>query len=251
MECSKARIELAIPTPNATQIQTSPQEGTHFMKSSKLSLVFSRLTVISLSISLLCVQTMVAIASPANSTASAEITVSGPRDSGEKAFVVVNGERAFSGRTFISDGTIVTTETSSATISFGKLGRIELAPASSLSLSFSNDQIAARLSTGRISVSNTDGVSVTVNTPHDLVANQGNSASRFTVSVIGERTGVAVESGNVSHNGQTAAKQDDDDPNDDDDYWKAWAWVAVIGGVIGTILIVRALDDEDDVSPVR
>jgi hypothetical protein len=84
-----------------------------------------------------------------------------------------------------------------------------------------------------------------------LVANQGNSASRFTVSVIGERTGVAVESGNVSHNGQTAAKQDDDDPNDDDDYWKAWAWVAVIGGVIGTILIVRALDDEDDVSPVR
>lgn len=194
---------------------------------------------------------MVALASPNNGIAAAEITVSGPREGSERAFVVVNGERAFSGRSFISDGTIATTETSSATVSLGKLGRVELAPSSSLTLSFSENRITGQLSKGTISVSNTEGVAVSVNTPHDVVANEGNSASRFTISVVGERTGVAVQSGNVSHNGQVAARQDDDDPNDDDDYWKIWAWVGVIGGVVATILIVRALDDEDDVSPVR
>ncbi len=219
------------------------------MKSSNVPL-FSRLVVFSLVISLLSVQTMIASTVPANGMAAAEITVSGQGNGGEKPFVVVNGERAFNGRTFFSNGTVSTTETSSATVSLGKFGRVDLAPSSSLTLSFSEGRIDGVLSKGNINVSNTGGVAVTIDTPNDSVTNEGWSASRFTVSVIGDQTSVAVLSGTVRHNGGELAKHDDDD---DDDDWKAWAAVAAIGGLIAAIVVVVALSDDDDdtVSPVR
>lgn len=223
------------------------------MKSSNVCLVFSRLIVFSLSVSLVCVQSMFAFALPAKGAAGAEITVTGQRDGAERPFVVVNGERAFSGRTFFSNGTISTTETSSATVSLGKLGRIILAPASSLSLSFSEGRIAGVLSKGNVSVSNMDGVSVKIDTPHDSVTNDGSSSSRFTVTVLGDQTDVAVETGTVRYrNGaEIASKKDDDD--DDDDDWKGWATVLVIGGAIAAVVVIIALSDNDDdtVSPVR
>lgn len=222
------------------------------MKSSGVSLVFSRLVVFSLAISLLCVQTMIASALPAASVAAAEVTVIGPREGGEKPFVLVNGERAFSGRTFFSNGTVSTTETSTATVSLGKLGRITISPSSSLSLSFSEGLISGTLSKGNVSVTNIDGVSVKIDTPHDSVTNEGTSASRFTVAVTGDQTGVAVESGTVRYNNgaEVASKQDDDD--DDDDDWKPWAVVGVIGGAIAAVVIIVALSDDDEVvSPVR
>ena len=223
------------------------------MKSSNISLFFSRLIVFALSISLLCVQTLVAFALPANGTAAAEITVNGPRNVGEKPFVVVNGERAFNGRTFFSGGTISTTETSLATLSLGKLGRIHLAPSSSLSLRFSEGQIAGELSNGTATVSNMDGVSVKINTPHDSVTTEGNAASRFTVSVLGNQTGVAIESGTVRYNnGAEIASKDDDDDDDDDDYGAWWVW-GTVALVAGAVILVVVLNDDDDetVSPVR
>ena len=219
------------------------------MKSSNVSLVFSRVIVLSLSFCLLCVQTLNATTVPAKSVAAAEIAVDGPRENGEKAFVLVNGEKAFTGRTFISNGIVSTTDTSSATISLGKLGRIELAPSSTLTLSFSDGRIVGDLAKGRLNISNSDGVAVAINTPSESITNEGTSASRFTVSVAGEQTGLAVANGNVRSNGSAVALQDDDD--DDDDHWKAWVWVGIIGGAVATFFIVRALDDEDSASPVR
>jgi len=222
------------------------------MKSSKISLLFSRLIVFTLVISLLGIQTMIASTLPAKGVGAAEITVLGPREGGEKPFVVVNGEQAFSGRSFFSDGTVATTGTSSATLSLGKLGRIDLAPASSMSLSFSEGRIAGTLSKGSVTVSNMEGVAVTINTPNDSVTNEGTSASQFTVAVVDDKTGVAVAHGTVrARDGKAISKQDDDD--DDDDHWKPWATVAVIGGIIAVVVIVIAVsdDDEDTVSPVR
>ena len=219
------------------------------MKSSNVRL-FSRLVVFSLVISLLSVQTMIASALPAKGVSAAEITVSGQGNGGEKPFVVVNGERAFNGRTFFSNGNVATTESSSATISLGKLGRIDLAPSSSLTLSFSEGQIEGVLTKGNVSISNTDGVAVKIDTPNDSVTNEGTGASRFTVSVLGNQTGVSVANGIVRHNGGELAKHDDDD---DDEEWKTWAAVAVIGGIIAAVVVVIALSDDDDdtVSPVR
>ncbi len=221
------------------------------MKSSNPSSVFSRLIVFSITISVLCVQTMVALALPAKGIGGAEITVTGPLDAGEKPFVLVNGERALNGRTFFSDGTISTTETSSAMIDLGKLGRITLAPSSSLSLGFSEGRIAGTLSKGNATVSNMDGVSVKIDTPHDSITNEGNTPSRFSVAVLGDQTGVAVETGTVrySNGAKVASKQDDDD----DDDWKGWASVAVIAGIIAVVVVIIATSDDDDdtVSPVR
>jgi len=220
------------------------------MKSSNVYTVYSRLLVFSLSISLLCVQTALASAVRAKSVAAAEITVAGPGDGAEKAFVVVNGERAFSGRTFFSGGTISTTETSSATLSLGRLGRIKLAPSSSLSLSFSEGQIAGTLSKGNASVESMEGVSVKIDTPGDSVTNEGISSSRFTVAVVGDRTDVSVLSGTVRyHNGEVMLKDDDDDDDDDDDYWKVWALVGIIGGAIAVVVLLNR--DDDTESPVR
>ena len=222
------------------------------MNNSNSSTVFSRFMVLSLLISLLSVQSMFAFAISGKGVASGEISVSGPRESGEKPSVAVNGERAFSGRTFFSNGTIASNETSSATVSLGTLGRINLAPASSLSLNFSEGRIVGTLARGTISVANMDGVAVTIDTPNDSVTNEGNASSRFTVAVLGDRTGVSVERGTVrSRDGAVVSKKDDDD--DDDDSWRPWATVAVIGGIIATAVVIIALsdDDEDTVSPVR
>ncbi|MEO8572448.1 MAG: hypothetical protein ABI481_00640 [Pyrinomonadaceae bacterium] len=196
---------------------------------------------------------MIASTLPARGVTAAEITVSGPREGGEKPFVMVNGERAFSGRSFFSDGAVSTTDTSSATFSLGKLGRIELAPASSLSLSFSEGRIVGALSKGSLTVSNMDGVAVTIDTPSDSVSNEGTSSSQFTVAVIGNQTGLAVEHGTVrSQDGKAVSSKKDDD-DDDDDSWRPWATVAVIGGIIAAVVIIIALSDDDDntVSPVR
>lgn len=221
------------------------------MKSSNLRLLFSRLTVFSLTISLLCVQTMIATASPGAS--AAEITVTGPTDGGEKPFVVVNGERAFSGRTFFSSGTVATSETSSATVSLGKLGRVILAPSSSLSLSFSEGRIQGTLSKGNANITNLEGVSVKIDTPHDSVTTEGNAASRFTVSVLGNRTGVAVESGTVRYNNGAAiaSKQDDDDDDDDDKAWWIWGTVAIVAAAVILVIVLNDDDDDEIVSPIR
>jgi hypothetical protein len=218
----------------------------------KVSPTFSRLIVFTLLISLLGVQTMIGSTLPARAVSAAEITVTGPRQDGEKPFVLVNGEQAFSGRSFFSDGSIATTETSSATFSLGKLGRIDLAPASALSLSFSDGRIAGTLSKGSITVSNMEGVAVTINTPNDSITNSGTSSSQFTVAVVDNKTGVAVEHGTVlSSDGKAISSKQNDD--DDDDHWKPWATVAVIGGIIAAAVIIIALSDDDDdtVSPVR
>lgn len=222
------------------------------MKNSNVGLMFSRLLVFSLLLSLLAFRTTTAFTLPARGVAAAEIVVTGQADAGEKPFVIVNGERAFNGRTFFSNQTISTTETSSATINIGKLGRVELAPSSSMSLSFADGNISGVLSKGQVSVSNMSGVAVRIETPNDAIKNDGSSASRFAVAVTGGQTGVAVMKGTVSNSSGQAIKDDDDD-DDDDDHWKAWAWAGVIAAAVVTIVLIVVLTDDDDdtVSPVR
>ena len=222
------------------------------MTNSNVGLMFSRFLVFSLLLSLLTYQTATAFTLPARGTAAAEIMVTGQSDAGEKPFVVVNGERAFNGRTFFSNQTISTTEKSSATINIGKLGRVELSPSSSLSLSFSEGSITGVLSQGQVNVSSVEGVAVRIETPDDAIKNDGSSASRFAVAVAGGHTGVNVAKGSVV-NSSGKVTQDDDDDDDDDDHWKAWVWTGVIVAAVVTIVLIVTLGDDDDdtVSPVR
>jgi len=222
--------------------------------SSNFRSLLSRAVASSLVVSFLCVQATISFASPATRVISAELTVSGQAARGEKPYVLVNGEEAFSGRTFFSNRNIATTETTSATISLGRLGRIDLAPSSSLNLEFSEGRIAGVLSAGSVSVVSSEGVSVKIDTPDDSVTNSENSPSRFTVAVVEGRTGVAVQSGTLRNGRGSEIKPQDDDDDDDDDDWKtAAAWIAVIGGAVVAVVLIATLGDDDDdtVSPVR
>ena len=223
--------------------------------SSNFRSLLSRAIASSLVVSFLCLQATISFAAPATSIMSAELTVSGQAARGEKPYVLVNGEEAFSGRTFFSNRTISTTETTSATIRLGRLGRIDLAPSSSLNLEFSDGRIAGVLSTGSVRVASSEGVSVKIDTPDESVTNKENLPGSFTVAVVDGRTGVAVQSGAVSTSkGSEMRAQDDDDDDDDDDDWEtAAAWIAVIGGAVVAVVLLATLGDDDDdiVSPVR
>ena len=211
--------------------------------------VISNLVVFVLTISLLTSQSLFVFGN--NERNSGEITVSGAGAPGAKPFVLVNGEQAFSGRTFFSNGTISTTESSSASIDFGRVGRITLEPNSTLTLSVSGTEMLGTLSTGAIKVANGDGVSVKINTPDDAVANDGTTASRFAVNVVSGVSTVAAESGTVTYNnGKSVASRQDDD--DDDDDGNIWIPIVVIGGAVGAVILFTAFDDDDEiVSPIR
>ena len=206
--------------------------------------VISRFIVLALAVSVLNGQALIALAG----TSAGELTVTGQMPTNEKPYVMVNGDRAFSGRSFFSDGTIATTETTSATINLGKAGRIEVGPASVLTLSFSGETISGTLTSGTVRVSNGEGVAVKINTTNDVITNEQNAASVFSVVAGPDSTNVTAESGAVhSNNGKVPAKQSDDDDNK-----YIWIPLVVFGGAAAAILFITlANDDEEITSPVR
>src|SRR5215210_8930514 len=64
--------------------------------------------------------------------------------------VSVNGTNAISGATVFSDSTITTGQNSSAVVSLGKLGRVELLPNSNIKLSFTDNSVTGTLDAGRV-----------------------------------------------------------------------------------------------------
>src|SRR5450432_2897253 len=83
-----------------------------------------------------CVYSMVAFAMPVDQTG--EITVTGQ--------VTVNGQTAVSNSTILSGAVIAAGANSSAVVSLGKLGRVEVLADSNLTLIFSDNSIVGTLS---------------------------------------------------------------------------------------------------------
>ncbi|HLE62974.1 MAG TPA: hypothetical protein VI750_07540 [Pyrinomonadaceae bacterium] len=132
------------------------------------------------------VYSMVVLASP-GAKAAGELSVAGN--------VTVNGQRAISGGTLFSDSMITTAEKSSATVSIGKLGRVELAPNSSLRLSFSDNSISGVLENGSANLSTLAGVTVDVTTKDGQVVVDGSKATSFTVTKASSNTLVTTQAG--------------------------------------------------------
>src|SRR2546423_10700733 len=119
-------------------------------------------------VAVLSVYSMVALATPQK--ASGELSVSGQ--------VTVNGQAAISGATIFSDSVIATAAGSSATISLGKLGRVELVPNSSVKLSFTDGNISGALDAGRVQVSTLAGTSAIITAKDGAaVADSGQAAT--------------------------------------------------------------------------
>ncbi len=137
--------------------------------------------------------------------------------SGKSASVSVNGQDAQSGRTIFSASTITTPATASAIISVGKLGKIELAPNSTITLNFNENGISGDLANGKVTVLGAKE-SVSIHTPEG------------TTNV---PAGKSVSTGK--------SQDDDDDDKDGGAAW--WLWAAIFGGAVAGIVIAATSDN--------
>jgi hypothetical protein len=135
-----------------------------------------------------CVYSMVAFAMPVDN--AGEITVTGQ--------VTVNGQPAVSNSTLLSGAVIATSAGSSAVVSLGKLGRVEVLADSNLTLRFSDNGIVAVLTSGKSRVSNSVGTSATVTTKDTTVIADSGQADNFLVEVECSHTHVDTTSGAVT-----------------------------------------------------
>jgi len=140
-------------------------------------------------VAVLSVYSMVALATPGQKAASGELSVSGQ--------VTVNGQAAISGATVFSDSVLTTAAGSTATISLGKLGRVELFPNTSLKLSFTADNISASLESGRVQVSTLEGISAIVTAKDGAAVADPRQAATFIVDLECGNMTVASQAGLV------------------------------------------------------
>lgn len=165
-----------------------------------ISRTWSRKSIaFSLAVAVLSVYSMVVLATPGQTGNSGELSVSGQ--------VTVNGQSAISGATVFSDSTIQTAANSSAVVSLGKLGRVELLPNTILKLSFSETGMTSMLEAGRVRVSSSSGVGATVTTKDGSVVADNSQANAFTVDIECGNTIAATQLGKVELRAGNSVKQ--------------------------------------------
>lgn len=148
-----------------------------------------------------------------------ELLISGVNANGETPFVKVNGEAAQTGRSIFSSSTIATPENAGAIINLGKVGKIELAPNTNLTLSFSEKGINGSLLTGRVTVLNA-------------------SENVAVKTIDGTTLNLAAGESATANNGKA---QDDDAVSDGGSTWVIWA--LVLGGAAAGIIIAATSDN--------
>jgi hypothetical protein len=121
--------------------------------------------------------------------------------------VSVNGTSAISGATVFSDSTVTTAKGSSAVVSLGKLGRVEVLPESSLKLSFTETGVSGMLESGRVRVSSSTGIAATITTKDGAAIADANQPNVFMVDVECGNTVVSTQSGRVELRAGTSVKQ--------------------------------------------
>jgi hypothetical protein len=158
---------------------------------------FRRLITLGTLVSVWTVYSMVAIAAPYGSTA--DISVTGT--------VTVNGQAAVSNSTIVSGSSIVTGADSSATISLGKIGRVELMSDSNLTLQFSESSITGIISSGKVRVTNAAGVATSITSKDAVAIADAGQSDTFVVEVECSHTHVDTMAGIVTVREGTNDKQ--------------------------------------------
>ena len=121
--------------------------------------------------------------------------------------VTVNGTNAISGATVFSDSTVTTAKGSSAVVSLGKLGRVEIYPDTTMKLTFTDNSITVMLEAGRVRVSSSSGVNATTTTSDGTVTSKDEKKNEFIVDVTCGNTFVAVLHGRVELRAGDTVKQ--------------------------------------------
>jgi len=152
-----------------------------------------------------------------------ELTVSGKSINGETPFVKVNGETAQNGRSIFSSSTVATPTDANAIINLGKIGKIELAPNTTLALSFDQNGINGELLAGQITVlSSSKSVSVKMLDGSTVMLNAGEAAAATTGK----------------------ARQDDDDDGDSGGAGLL-LFALILGGAAAGIIIAATTDNNN------
>ena len=148
-------------------------------------------------VAVLCVYTSVAFAQTKD--VAGEITVTGQ--------VTLNGQPAVSNATIVSGSTVVTGANSSAIVSLGRIGRVEVLADSNITLNFSDNGITAILSSGKAKVSNAAGVATSVTTKDTTIIADSGQADSFLVEVECSHTHVDTIAGMVTMREGASDKQ--------------------------------------------
>lgn len=137
---------------------------------------------------------------------------------GKNQTVTVNGETAQNGRSIFTSSTIVTPEATGAVINIAKVGKVEIAPNTTLTLSFDENSINGSLADGKVTVLNaSNNVNFTTPDGKTVKLNAGESA--------------------VAGN----AQDDDDDTTSGGSGWLVWA--LIFGGAVTAIVIAASTDN--------
>ena len=172
-------------------------------------------------VALIATSSMVALAN--SERIAGELTVSGKSINGETPFVKVNGETAQNGRSIFSSSTVATPTDANAIINLGKIGKIELAPNTTLALSFDQNGINGELLAGQITVlSSSKSVSVKMLDGSTVMLNAGEAAAATTGK----------------------ARQDDDDDGDSGGAGLL-LFALILGGAAAGIIIAATTDNNN------
>lgn len=144
-----------------------------------------------------CVYSMVAFALPKDFTG--EIKVTGQ--------VMVNGQAAVSNSTVVSGAVITTADNSTAEVSLGKAGRVEILANSNVTLKFTETSIVAVLSEGKARVANAAGVAATVTTKNGTFIADAGQADNFLVEAECSHSHVDTTAGVVTMREGSSDKQ--------------------------------------------
>lgn len=122
--------------------------------------------------------------------------------------VTVNGTSAISGATVFSDSTVTTAARSSAVVSLGKLGRVEVLPQTTMKLNFGEENVSlGMLEAGRVRISSSSNVTAKATTRDGEVNSTGNQRNEFVVDTSCGNTFVSVKKGTVELRAGSTVKQ--------------------------------------------
>ena len=150
-----------------------------------------------LAVTIACTYSMVALAG--QQSASGELSVVGE--------VTVNGAKAISGATIFSDSTVTTAKGSSAVVSLGKLGRVEVMPESSVKISFNEGSVTGALDAGKVRFSTSSGIASSVVTKDGSAVADNSVPNLYVVDVECGNTRVMTQNGRVELRSGSTVKQ--------------------------------------------
>lgn len=174
--------------------------------------------VVSLCLTLALLATYSTSVSAKTDRLAGELTISGKLTNDETPAVLVNGEKAQNGRSIFSSSTISTPENANAIISIAKLGKVELAPNTTINITFDETGINGDLTAGKITVLGATS-DVSIKTPNGQVAKL-----------------------NVGDSAAAGKAQDDDDDNGGGAAW--WLYALIFGGAVAGIVLAATADNE-------